>query len=198
MVKVWENDPVNSELNSTRVKILESVEKIAISLLYKLHPTEKSSKSPSSHWWESWECILILYFYFHQSTWFQSTHHTLRLMGKKFFRKYSELPGDWPLLHCGRFRSRFLKVYLGRGMLFSTARVSHRVRPHFSQLTDDQTHFSFWNVYSFATFWTLNKWIDLTLTLTWLSVSNSNIMTCPLMPFKKQKRRIWKIHRREY
>ena len=116
------------------------------SLLYKLHPTEKSSKS--SDWWESWECILILYFYFHQSTWFQSTHHTLRLMGKKYFRKYSELPGDWPLLHCGRFKSRFLKVYLGRGMLFSTARVSHRVRPHFSQLTDDQTHFGFWNVYS--------------------------------------------------
>ena len=68
MVKVWENDPVNSEMNSTRVKILESVQKIVISLLYKLHPTEKSSKSQSSHWWESWEWILILYFYFHQST----------------------------------------------------------------------------------------------------------------------------------
>ena len=47
MVKVWENDRVNSELNLTRVGILESVQKIAIVLLYKLHPTEKSSKSAS-------------------------------------------------------------------------------------------------------------------------------------------------------
>ena len=50
------------------------------SLLYKLHPTEKSSD-----WLESLECILILYFYFHHSTWFQSRHHTLQPMGKSFF-----------------------------------------------------------------------------------------------------------------
>ena len=119
------------------------------SLLYKLHPTEKSSKS--SDWWESWECILILYFYFHHSTWFQSRHHTLQPMGKFFFHKYSELPGDWPLLHFGRFKSQNLKItYLV--YIFSIfgrrLRILYRTRfpPCTTALKSADRHTSIWYV----------------------------------------------------